>query len=538
MEDPGSPVSQSGGIPKSKSQQSIAGASGRDHRKDVHEAHEKGFHFLEGRKPLTCRRTFNDTEEWADVPQDMPSTMKAAALERARAARAEARGEGFGASEGQSKEEEAPQDSSVEKAAALEKARAAMAAAQNQDESNHDTGVDRAKQAFEEEEKARKAAALERARRARAAESSQPNGVEAPQDNGAKSDVGMDRARQAFEEEKAREAAALERARRRSTVILSKDDELEVPREEDEGKGEAKTAAKTPHEAEGRRDAEESKEHRKSNNHLRRTGRAQHRRLQQAQRAAALQEAAGVAELRQQVDRLRSEASEVDELHARLAQLEAPASVAAVAAPAVSGGADGWHHADSDADTMDPDVLSKGAELTLGEPAVSQPEAGVAIAELEKLKSEAAQPIVQAHPLHVQSQRAQQVQLMLDVVVASGSANTKFSSMELRDRTGVLPLFVRLLDKVSAARISALLDTLKRWIRYAECHVAADVPYWMPPAMCLAAFLQQVSKGCPTAPVTVYHNLKWWVDRLGLPLPIDDPLVAMFKCPPDGYAAK
>ncbi|CAE6927580.1 SUMO1 [Symbiodinium sp. CCMP2592] len=33
-----------------------------------------------------------------------------------------------------------------------------------------------------------------------------------------------------------------------------------VPREEEEGKGEAKTAAKTPHEAEGRRDAEESKE--------------------------------------------------------------------------------------------------------------------------------------------------------------------------------------------------------------------------------------------------------------------------------------
>ena len=34
-----------------------------------------------------------------------------------------------------------------------------------------------------------------------------------------------------------------------------------MPRdEEEEGKGDAKTAAKTPHEAEGRRDAEESKE--------------------------------------------------------------------------------------------------------------------------------------------------------------------------------------------------------------------------------------------------------------------------------------
>lgn len=37
MEDPGSPISQSGGVPTSKSQRSIlAGTSERDERKDVH----------------------------------------------------------------------------------------------------------------------------------------------------------------------------------------------------------------------------------------------------------------------------------------------------------------------------------------------------------------------------------------------------------------------------------------------------------------------------------------------------------------------
>ncbi|CAE7874015.1 unnamed protein product [Symbiodinium necroappetens] len=75
------------------------------------------------------------------------------------------------------------------------------------------------------------------------------------------------------------------------------------------------------------------------------------------QRAAALQDAAGVAELQQQLERLRSEASEVPHLRSRLAQLEAPATgVAAVAAgPAPTvGGADGWDDFDFDMEAAAP----------------------------------------------------------------------------------------------------------------------------------------------------------------------------------------
>ena len=148
------------------------------------------------------------------------------------------------------------------------------------------------------------------------------------------------------------------------------------------------------------------------------------------------------------------------------------------------------------------------------------------------------QPVASAQPVHVESQRSQQVQLILDVVVASGSSNLKFAPTELRSRSEILPLFVRLLDKVSDARFAALLSTLKRWIRYAECHLPVDTPYWMPSAMSLAAFLQQVAQGGPTASVNVFHGLKWWVDHMGIPLPVQDPLVAMYKYPPTGHAAK
>lgn len=88
-----------------------------------------------------------------------------------------------------------------------------------------------------------------------------------------------------------------------------------------------------------------------------------------------------------------------------------------------------------------------------------------------------------------------QIDVMLDIVVASGSANTRFSPTELQIRDEVLPLFRKLLDKVSDSRLSSPLTSLKRWIRHAECHISADPPYWMPTAMGLAAFLQQVSEG-------------------------------------------
>ena len=87
-----------------------------------------------------------------------------------------------------------------------------------------DSGVDRARKAFEEE-KARKQAALERARAARMDGQSQPEDTRSEEEKARKAAAleraraasGVDRARKAFEEEKERKAAALERARRASS---------------------------------------------------------------------------------------------------------------------------------------------------------------------------------------------------------------------------------------------------------------------------------------------------------------------------------
>ena len=99
-------------------------------------------------------------------------------------------------------------------------------------------------------------------------------------------------------------------------------------------------------------------------------------------------------------------------------------------------------------------------------------------------------------PEHERTKRDQQIQAMYDIVVATGSANLRFSPTEL-GTAEVMPLFVRLLDKVSDARLSALFAALKRWVRFAECHMASDVPYWKPSAVSLASFLQGVAQAGP-----------------------------------------
>eukprot|EP00439_Symbiodinium_sp_Y106_P037500 s4266_g4.t1 len=55
-------------------------------------------------------------------------------------------------------------------------------------------------------------------------------------------------------------------------------------------------------------------------------------------------------------------------------------------------------------------------------------------------------------PEHERTKRDQQIQAMYDIVVATGSANLRFSPTEL-GTAEVMPLFVRLLDKVSDARL-------------------------------------------------------------------------------------
>ena len=136
------------------------------------------------------------------------------------------------------------------------------------------------------------------------------------------------------------------------------------------------------------------------------------------------------------------------------------------------------------------------------------------------------------------SRRSQQIQSMFQVVLATGSSNLRFSPRELELHAEALLLFHRLLEKVSDARLTALMSAMRRWIRYKDCWGPAECVCWKPSSLTLSAFLHEVAKGGPTASVNVFQALKWWGSTLGIPFPITDPLVAMWASPPEGHASR
>ena len=107
-----------------------------------------------------------------------------------------------------------------------------------------------------------------------------------------------------------------------------------------------------------------------------------------------------------------------------------------------------------------------------------------------------------------------------------------------RPKGEFMPLFTKLLDKLSDSRLCGILACFRRWLKYHARSCPSDMPYWRPSAMVFAQFLQFVSRGGPTAAVNVYHAFKWVRSVLGVPFPMDDPLVAMWASGQGGHAAK
>ena len=135
------------------------------------------------------------------------------------------------------------------------------------------------------------------------------------------------------------------------------------------------------------------------------------------------------------------------------------------------------------------------------------------------------QVVVHQDPLSADGPRTASLNIMFDVVLATGSRNLCFEPNSLEDPLAARPLFEKRLHIVETDRLRQHVAVFRRWIRFQESNAPAEAVYWAPSALLLGQFLQHVSKGGPTAAVSVYASLKWWHDKLGLPLPIQDALV-------------
>ena len=89
-------------------------------------------------------------------------------------------------------------------------------------------------------------------------------------------------------------------------------------------------------------------------------------------------------------------------------------------------------------------------------------------------------------------------------------------------------------NQLSTERVGALMAALKRWKRFA---LPRKYPLRSPTPLQVAEFLREVSRGGPTAAASIWQALKWFKEKMGMPVPCDHFLVLPYKNFPTAYSS-
>ena len=90
----------------------------------------------------------------------------------------------------------------------------------------------------------------------------------------------------------------------------------------------------------------------------------------------------------------------------------------------------------------------------------------------------------------------------------------------------------KVLDGADEARVLRSVRVLSRLESF------AGTPAWKVSTETLCGFFLQVSQGGPTAAAGVWHQLDWWRDKFGMPVPTRDPYAVAFKSAAGGVGIK
>ena len=85
-------------------------------------------------------------------------------------------------------------------------------------------------------------------------------------------------------------------------------------------------------------------------------------------------------------------------------------------------------------------------------------------------------------------------------------------------------------------QLQALLSGLRRWALHHEARCSGDHPWWMPASLDLAQWLEQLHASKPDSTAGIIRTLRWWRSHVGVPLPLDDPVVATYRLVRQGHA--
>jgi hypothetical protein len=121
------------------------------------------------------------------------------------------------------------------------------------------------------------------------------------------------------------------------------------------------------------------------------------------------------------------------------------------------------------------------------------------------------------------------------VVVTMGANAVNFSQAVVDDPDASESLFLAKFKTMGVATIQGRMSALKRWALFWEQRGDSSSPFWKPRPLDLARFLAKVQQGGPTAAAASFAALKWWKDHVGMPLPLQDPVVMGFNKVMEGH---
>lgn len=121
---------------------------------------------------------------------------------------------------------------------------------------------------------------------------------------------------------------------------------------------------------------------------------------------------------------------------------------------------------------------------------------------------------------------------------ALGSRGGLWSPLMESDPAAAKDVFSRKLRVFEEKSLGSRLSCLRRWSHFLTKQGLSQELLLFPSASAVNAFLRDVNGGGPTAAASVFQKLLWWKRCIGLPFPLDDPLLGVWNRPCESHSVR
>ena len=119
-----------------------------------------------------------------------------------------------------------------------------------------------------------------------------------------------------------------------------------------------------------------------------------------------------------------------------------------------------------------------------------------------------------------------------------GRQGLQWSSLLESDEVCAKESFLKRMQLFEKKSLASRLSCLRRWAAFLQAEHFASAAILLPPPNAVYAFLRHVDKGGPTAAASVFQKLLWWNRHVGIPFPLDDPLLSIWSTPAESHLTK